>query len=105
VVGLADLVGLAVLLGELDPLARSARARARRLSLGPELSEGGFAANRGVAAGRGVLALRGVFARELEVLPRDRRCSIAMARRLSLGPLLLPAPRAGALLACKAVNS
>jgi len=96
------LEGAADRLGELPALARSARAIARRSSLGPEeLSEEeeGFAGARGATAARGDAALRGVFARELEELPRDRRCSIAMARRLSLGPLLLPAPGAGAVVA------
>jgi len=64
----------------------------------------GVVAARGVAAGRGEAALRGVFARELEVLPRDWRYSIAMARRLSLGPLLPPVLGAGALLACMAIT-
>jgi len=102
------LEGAADRLGELPALARSARAMARRLSLGPEeLSEDGegFVAARGPAAARGEPALREVFARELEVLPSDLRCSIAMARRLSLGPLLLlPAPGTGALLACSGMG-
>jgi len=99
------LEGAAARLGGAFPaLARSARAMARRLSLGPVAGEG-VAAARGAGAAGGVAALRGVFARELEVLPRDWRYSIAMARRLSLGPLLLlPAPGAGGLLACMALT-
>jgi len=96
------LEGAADRLGELPALARSARAMAKRLSLGPEeLSEEGLVGARGVAAGRGEAALRGVFARELEVLPKELRYSIAMARRLSLGPLLPPVLGAG-VLACSA---
>jgi len=95
------LVGLTDLLGELDPLARSARAMARRSSLGPPLSGtlGMLAGLRAavvdlLALAEPFEALEGLAVR-LEKLPALARSAIAMARRLSLGGPSSPLPAAG----------